>query len=193
MLVGAVLASTVAVQQAQANSITGLASFNGQINLNTTSLSTDTMATSIFNSFTGTGTGTYAGIPPESVTWNVSSGAPLSFAAGTEVINNLWSFSAAGAVYGFNLASISGYTVLPGNESATLTGFGTLTDTAPGFSSTPGNFILDITDASGGGVTASLTFAATSSATGVPDGGLTVALLGGSMIALQAIRRKLQS
>ncbi|MGD0812251.1 MAG: hypothetical protein ABSA83_01495 [Verrucomicrobiota bacterium] len=182
----------LAVQQAQATSITGEVNFNGTATLNTTSLTSATEITAFGTTTVASGTGTYSILGPtygQTVTW----ATPLLFATGAQVHTPLWSFSGAGDTFAFNLASITSYTVIGGNTTAELMGLGTLTDSAAGFTATPGNFTLTITDSSGGNSgQATFGFAASNTgAGGVPDGGLTVALLGGAMTAMVLARSKL--
>jgi hypothetical protein len=189
ILLGAMLASTVVVQQAQATSITGTVNFGGGVTLSSSSLNTATSITTFSTTEVTGGSGTYAAASPyfETVTWKT----PLSLVPGSDVINPLWSFVAGAVTYSFDLSSITSYTVTGGNTVAALAGVGTLLDSAAGYTATPGNFTLTITDSSGGtSGTAQFGFAASSTAAGVPDGGLTVALLGGALTAMALVRSK---
>jgi len=178
---GTVLASTVA----QANLITGSVNMSGTLSINTTSLQTATAITNFVNSgpnqtTVSSGTGTYLGTSGALVTWKY----PISLAVGAQVISDLWTFDAG--TYTFSLASITQDT--QNANLLFLVGSGTLT--APGFSPTVGNFTLTVTDSSGGS-SGTATFGFGSSDTAVPDGGLTVALMGGALLGLGAVRRKL--
>ena len=188
MLAVAAVASALVVQQARASKITGTLNQGGDITINSTSFASATAATAFASVNTSaTSTGTYAVVPGlTGVTWTT----PLSFLLGAQVVNNLWSFTVLGETYGFNLASITGYSVSGGDSFAQLTGFGTLTATgAINYDPTAGNFTLSMTDSSGGGgTTASFGFSASNTA--LPDGGLTVAMLGGVLVGLQILRRK---
>jgi len=198
------IASTLLLQQAKANvnSVTGQIDFNGGGTLYQNTLGTGTMATSLgtANSIDIPGssgdaqtvegaseTGSYIGVPDgTAVTWK----SPLSFALGSQRITQLWTFTWGTTVYSFDLSSITSWTA--GAYSAALLGTGTLDIT--GLTSSTGTFELSLTDASGGaGGSAQFTFAASNYGPppGVPDGGLTIALLGGALVGLQMLRRRL--
>jgi hypothetical protein len=190
MLAVAAVASGLLVQQARANGITGFVSMGGNIVLNANGLASATAATSFSSVNVSGGTGSYLAAAPygQVATWTT----PLSFVAGPQVINPLWTFTTAGGeTFTFLLASTSSYVVNGGATSATLTGSGTLTGTGTiNYSPTAGSFSLTINDVTGGSSgQASFGFGASNAA--LPDGGLTIAMLGGALVGLQMLRRKL--
>ena len=85
----------------------------------------------------------------------------------------------------FNLATLS----VVSQSSAVLVLTGTGTFIAPGFDATPGTFVL--TGQTAGG--SSFSFSASQAATGVPDGGATLALLGLGMLGLGYVRRRINT
>ncbi len=201
-LAGTVLATTVVVQTGQSQPLLGgeVTFQNGDITLNQDSLAAATSGTFDTSppSVVSSGTGAYAGSVNDTVTW--TSGA-LSFGLGNQSISPLWSFGGGGETFSFDLSSIASYTTTGGDTEATLLGYGTLegsgnVDYAP----TAGTFTLNIHDTSGGysgmadfGFDASGDPALQSNgpSDSTPDGGLTVALLGGALAGLGALRRKL--
>ena len=198
--VAALLAATVVAQSQAQNLITGQVNLSGGIILNQNTLGAATSG--IFDttsaSLVALGSGSYSGSVGDAITW--TSGG-LSFGAGNQSISPLWSFSGGGESFSFALASIASYTVIAGDTTATLIGNGTLAGTGiDNYTPTSGTFTLVITDASGGySDQATFGFNASDSAASpqgndrqsAPDGGLTVALLGGALAALGALRRKL--
>jgi hypothetical protein len=192
ILASVAVASTVVMQQAQANSITGFVAMSGGITLNSDSLASATSGTfeTVPTPDVTGGDGSYLGTVGATVTWT---GSTLTFGSGSESITPLWTFSSGGETFSFNLSTITGYSVTGGDTVADLTGTGTLTGTGgTTYTPTAGTFSLSIDDVTGG-ASGQASFGFASSDSAVPDGGLTVALLGGSLIALQAFRRKIQS
>ena len=209
ILAGAMLVMAIGVQKGQADPvITGSVDMSGSLTLGPGALgdsfNTSTEITSFADTYVTGGSGTYAAGPSgptqTPVAWNMTGNPPLSFQNGPQNIANLWSFSAiindTLTTFAFDLTSISSYTVDAGDDMAMLAGDGTLD--ATGYQSTAGSFTLLFTD-SKGGTSDQATFGFDAFDTGagvpssVPDGGLTIALLGGSLIALQVVRRKFQS
>jgi hypothetical protein len=183
-------------QQAQANLIGGSVNMSGSLALGPTA--PINYADSLYTAFgvysfgattVSSGTQAYAGTTGASVTWN-NGALPLWFApaGGIENISDLWSFTSGGSTYTFSLASITSWVVNGADTQGLLSGLGTLS--ATGYSATPGNFTLTITDSSGG-ASAQATFGFGASNTALPDGGLTASLLGGAFLGLAALRRKL--
>ena len=174
---------------AQAVPITGDIDFAGQATFNTTSLATATqvinfkssdvganntaMVTSANGSFTGLA-GTIASFP------NVYTFSPSS------AVSPLWT------VGGFTFNLTSSTIVAQTSTILAITGVGILTGPA-GFDATPGTWAFTSQQA-GGGMQQSFSFSAntnaTGGATGVPEGGSTVALLGAVLIGVVALRRK---
>lgn len=192
IMASAVLATGFA---AQANEISGSVNMAGSATLDTDSLATATMVATFAGGPTlvTSGTQNFAGTAfPAStlVTWQ----SPLTFAAGPEAVTPLWTYTVigSGTVFSFNLSSIASYVVNGTDTGALLTGYGTLNET--GWTPTPGNFTLTLTDSSAGhSAQATFGFAASDTTQAVPDGGLTVALLGGAMAGMTLIRRRIAS
>jgi len=95
-------------------------------------------------------------------------------------VNPLWSLEIGGVIYSFEALTMTA-TYDAGQNAWAIGGSGTATVT--GYATTGG--IWDLTLSQSGS-----SFGFTSNTT-VPDGGLTVALLGGALIGLQVLRRKL--
>jgi len=127
------------------------------------------------NAVVGNGSVDFAGFLGQYATYTDFTYNPLA------VVNPLWTLVLGGA--SFNLTSITSI-----DESGTgliLTGTGTII--ATGYDPTPGawSFSADQANAS-----SNFTFSS-QTATGVPDGGTTLLLLGGSLLGLSQLRRKL--
>lgn len=98
----------------------------------------------------------------------------------------LWSVTFGGTTFTFNLTSS---TIQVRNSVALyVTGTGTVTGT--GFQATPGTWSFSPSNRPDGQGRFSW---AGSTGTGVPDGGTTVALLGGALLGLAGLRRKFNS
>jgi hypothetical protein len=170
---------------AQAIPITGTIDMGGTATLNSTSLGSATAATA-FSAVTvgGLPTGTFAGTFGASVTWS-------GFSWPSNVlVSPLWTFTFGGNTYSFDLAHVSVFS--QSNFFLNLTGSGTLHVT--GFDDTPGLWSFTISNPTGlPHDNFQFTFANSQTATGVPDGGMTVALLGIAFVVLEGLRRKLHS
>jgi hypothetical protein len=182
-------------QQAQATQINGTINFTGFVTLSKNPAMMTSSLVFTGATFTTLGTGDYASIPPgtnagsfTSFTFNDSSLAITSPAAPFME----WSFVFGGKTYDFVLNSplTSGNVTLghggpnPSPWSFAVSGNGEAA--ASGFDDTPGTFTL-----SGTGTAAHLVFAGSFSALGapVPDGGITVMLLGVALTGLGLVRR----
>jgi hypothetical protein len=201
MLAGAMFGATVIALPARADSLqfSGTAIFNGQL-LGNLSQIVDFSQSGALVTTLSSGGGFFAGASGQNVTWQ---GTPLVFAkgspfapSGSEVINDLFSVSFNSQTYDFSLSSINYYSIgnpTPGSgldQNLDFSGLGVLS--GPGYAK-PATIDISITD-SGGAVRPLDTFGfsgSISAAYPVPDGGWTYALLGGTLLGLQALRRKL--
>ncbi len=178
------ISSALCVQQAQAVPITGGLSFGGGFTTDTGDLNTahtlifgtfpDIFITSVSGSYSGVPTG--AGSPPD-LTQN-----PVTFDPFTVPVIPLWSFTYLGVAYSFDL--LSGFIFDRGTDTLTLMGSGMLMIT--GYDPTQATWILTANQADG-------TFSFSSSNGAVPDGGMTVVMLGLALCGIGMIRRKLTS
>lgn len=201
MLAGAILASTVALQQAQATPlplISGSISFSGIATVNNAVLANATSFTSIQGGVADD-SGAYAVIPhsifgptvivKDALSGGTATGGTIAspglmslytFNPAQASITPLWSFDYLGVNYSFNATSVTA------SFNATLNIWnigGSGLAHIGGYQDTYGTW--------NAGVGASGTSFWFGSSAAVPDGGLTVALLGGALVALQAFRRKL--
>jgi hypothetical protein len=177
LLVGILLAGmSFALQAAQ---ISGSIGFTGEYSQNGGTLGNLATATSmtITEVRVDTATGTFVG-----------AGAPLTFASPIGVNGNppslvggnLWTVTVGGTVFSFVVTSQS--QPFTSATQINIQGTGTIDDGAGGFDPTAGVFQL------GFGVSgASFTWQSTSA--GVPDGGMSVALLGIALAGLGFMRR----
>jgi hypothetical protein len=195
LAVTALLAVTASVQAAQ---ITGTVQITGDVTFNQQSLLTATIAT-----FPGSpdgdyvsGTGAYAGLP---VGTDVEFNGFTFAAVGPQVVSPLWSFTTGGLTYTFSLSEITSVTrntPVAGTDTLSITGLGTVSITGPGstYDTTTANWSFNVTDTSGGQNT-TFVFAFNDSNTAVPgrvpDGGVSIILLGAALSGLGLIRRKL--
>jgi hypothetical protein len=170
---------------AQAIPITGSIDMSGTANnLNNTLLGSAT-SVAFFTGVTvgGSPTGAFTGTLGSSVTWS-------GFSWPSNVlVAPLWHFmSVAGTTYSFDLANVSVFS--QSNSFLNLMGSGTLH--VDGFDDTPGTWSFTISNPGGGAhANFDFTFANSQTAAGVPDGGMTVALLGIAFVGLEGFRRKL--
>jgi len=164
---------------AQAIPITGMLNIAGTANFNTSSLATAGSATFTDVIVLGGNTGTFAGF---------AVGTPVVMASYTfdpsTITNGLWSVNG----FTFNLTS----SVVQTPRSATflsVSGTGIITGPA-GFDATPGVWAFTSQNA-GGHPHDTFSFSAnTSAGAGVPDSGVTLALLGVGLMGLAAFRAK---
>jgi hypothetical protein len=169
------------------NPITGAIDMSGTANnLNSTLLGSAT-SVAFFTGVTvgGTPTGTFAGTSGASVTWS-------GFSWPSNVlVAPLWTFTSGANTYSFDLANVSVFS--QSNSFLNLMGSGTFHVT--GFDDTPGLWSFTISNPGGGAhANFDFTFANSQTATGgVPDGGMTVALLGLALVGVEVLRRKLKA
>jgi len=198
LVVAAVLTAGVA-QQAKANFISGSIGFSGIDTVNNASLASATAFTSI-NAYVSTASGTYGSLLSSTVGTFTPGSSPVypltstgSATGGSVVtpglisdytfsppqgsVTPLWAFEIGGVSYSFDATSMTA-SFQNGGWSIAGGGYANVT----GYSQTTGNWTATIT-ASG----TSFVFGSTAT---VPDGGMTLMLLGGAMTALGAIRSK---
>jgi VPDSG-CTERM motif len=169
-------ASVGLLSSAQATPITGMLNIGGTATFDTTSLATAHSATFSDAIVLGGNSGDFA---------SFAVGTPVVMASYTfdpsTITNGLWS------VNGFTFNLTASLVQLP--RSATflsITGTGTITG-PPGFDPTPG--IWAFTSQNAGGRPHS-TFSFSANTEAVPDGGMTMALLGTGLMGLAAFRAK---
>lgn len=188
VLVGLVIA--VAVTTAvQANPISGTISFSGAASasesggvttfapnspwldvLGTGDYSLTTLSDATFNPISYTGTGTAATL--------------------TGAVDPLWTLTVLGATYSFNLTSLDSADVTDGSVAMNGTGVANIT----GFDATDASWSLE---GAGANETFTIDFTTTSTTSGdaggsVPDGGMTVAMLGLALGICGLFARKFQ-
>jgi len=174
----ATAASFGLLSSAQATPITGMLNIGGTATFDTTSLATAHSATFSDALVLGGNSGDFAGF---------AVGTPVVMASYTfdpsTITNGLWS------VNGFTFNLTASLVQLP--RSATflsITGTGTITGPA-GFDATPGMWAFTSQNA-GGRPHDTFSFSANTEAGAVPDGGMTLALLGAGLMGLAAFRAK---
>jgi hypothetical protein len=163
---------------AQATPITGLLNIGGTANFNTSSLQTASSATFSDVIVLGGNTGDFAGF---------AIGTPVVMASYTfnpsTMTNGLWS------VNGFTFNLTSSVVKTPRNRfDLTVTGTGIITGPA-GFDATPGTWAFTSQNSSGRPHD-TFSFSANTEAGTVPDGGMTLALLGAGLMGIAAFRAK---
>ena len=163
---------------AQATPITGILNIAGTANFNTPSLANASAATFADVIVLGGNTGTFAGF---------AVGTPVVMASYTfdpsTITNGLWS------VNGFTFNLTASLVQLPRTATfLSITGTGTITGPA-GFDATPGTWAFTSQNA-GGRPHDTFSFSANTEAGAVPDGGMTLALLGAGLMGLAAFRAK---
>jgi len=175
-LVAIVAAAGFAIS-AQATPITGMLNIGGTAKFNTHSLLTAKSATFTDELVLGGNTGTFAGF---------AVGTPVVMASYTfdpsTITNGLWSVNG----FTFNLL-----TSTVTNRSATnlsVSGTGIITG-PPGFDPTPGTWAFTSQNSSGRPHD-TFSFSANTEGGAVPDGGMTLALLGAGLMGLAAFRAK---
>jgi hypothetical protein len=181
ILAGAIIATGFAVQQTQANAIVGDITFDGGVHLNTGSVNTATKVTSWVTPVILSADGDFTPfVTVGTVGDAVSIVQPWIFASGA--IPDFWSVdgftfnltSSAVVFQGYGGLYVDGTGVISGNDYSATPGTWTFTASNPGAGSPP---VFSFQAANGF----------------VPDGGLTVALLGGALAAMTLIRRRVAS
>jgi hypothetical protein len=190
ILAGAV--ALTAFSTAQATLISGSVTFAGSVQLGNAlnnPVGTVAAATQVL-----TWSGPAAGGLPyvASSSGNLSAGflTPVTFATPWKfgVQANLWSYTASdGDVFTFSLSSITSDSIQGSPNTLSITGTGSIIATGPvALSATPGTWTFTTSDPSSGG-----TFTFQGATGSIPDGGMTVMLLGAALSAMGLLRRKL--
>jgi len=165
------------LSSAQATPITGMLNIGGTATFDTTSLATAHSATFSDAIVLGGNTGDFAGF---------TVGTPVVMASYTfdpsTITNGLWS------VNGFTFNLLSSTVEQRTATFLSVSGTGIITG-PPGFDPTPGVWAFSTQNA-GGGPHDTFSFSANTEAGAVPDGGMTVALLGAGLMGLAAFRAK---
>jgi VPDSG-CTERM motif len=183
LIAGAVAAFVAFGITVQAVPITGEIGFSG------------TNLTFTANSVTFIGSASVdTGAAGPSGSWAPTAGAsPVTFTSITSFtplapspVSPLWSFVSGGLTYQFNLTSLTVVADIPGTILA-LTGLGTATISGGVFDPTPATWSLTAT--AGGPIN----FEFDSGNTAVPDGGMTVTLLGAALSGLALFRKKVMA
>ena len=186
VLATGVLSCAVFSQQAQATAIQGNINFAGSVQFNTNSLATATQVTTWFDVFGNAGftsvapggTGDFAGIAPGT---QATMAQPWIFNPSTPT-PGLWS------VGGFTFDLLTSTIVTQNAQFLSISGTGIVSGN--GFD--PTSMDWSFTTQSAGGKTRT-TFSFSANGVAVPDGGMTVALLGIAFVGLEGLRRKLHS
>jgi hypothetical protein len=162
---------------AQATPITGMLNIAGTANFNTSSLTTASSATFSDVLVLGGNSGTFAG-----------------FAVGTHVVMASYTFDPSTittglwSVNGFTFNLLSSTVVSRSAIFLSVSGTGIITGPA-GFDPTPGTWAFTSQN-SGGRPHDTFSFSANTEGGVVPDGGMTLALLGAGLMGLAAFRAK---
>jgi hypothetical protein len=162
---------------AQATPITGMLNIAGTANFNTSSLTTASSATFSDVIVVGGNSGTFAGF---------AIATPVVMASYTfdpsTITNGLWS------VNGFTFNLLSSTVVSRSATFLSVSGTGIITG-PPGFDPTPGTWAFTSQNSSGRPHD-TFSFSANTEGGVVPDGGMTLALLGAGLMGLAAFRAK---
>lgn len=181
---------------AHANSINGTIQMAGAVTLNADLLTASSATFANPAGLVMAATGDYSGVP------TLFAGPQVSFftfniVAGAQSVSPLWQFAYGGNTYEFDLSNITsvGSSLGANTRSANdllIKGSGIVSIGGGSFTPTPASWSFAITD-TGHGTTFTFGFAQsdTSIPNSIPDGGLTVMLLGGALSGLALIRRKL--
>jgi len=173
----AAVASVGLLPSAQATPITGMLNIAGTANFNTNSLTTAGSATFSDVLVLGGNTGDFA---------SFAVGTPVVMASYTfdpsTITNGLWS------VNGFTFNLLTSTVVSRSSEFLSVSGTGIITGPA-GFDATPGVWAFSTQNA-GGHPHDTFSFSANTVGGAVPDGGMTLALLGAGLMGLAAFRAK---
>jgi len=165
---------------AHAVPITGGISLGGGYTSDTGNLNTAHGFTAFNNVIAVSVAGSYAPVPlGQAVTMNPFTFNP--FPGGG--VTPLWTFTIAATTYSFDLLNLQP-PQQPGDNTLTLKGTGTMKIT--GFDNTPGVWIFTGNQAGG-----TFSFSTSNGAQGVPDSGVTIAMLGFALVGVAMIRRKL--
>ena len=177
LAITATVASVGLISSAQATPITGMLNIGGTATFDTHSLATAHSATFSDELVLGGNSGSFAGF---------AVGTPVVMASYTfdpsTITNGLWS------VNGFTFNLTSSTVVNRSTTFLSVSGTGIITGPA-GFDATPGVWAFTSQNA-GGHPHTTFSFSANTAAQGVPDSGMTMALLGAGLMGLAAFRAK---
>jgi len=177
LAIAATAASVGLLSSAQATPITGMLNIGGTATFDTTSLATAHSATFSDAIVLGGNTGDFAGF---------AIGTPVVMASYTfdpsTITNGLWS------VNGFTFNLLSSTVVTRSATFLSVSGTGIITGPA-GFDATPGVWAFTSQNASGR-PHSTFSFSANTEGAAVPDGGMTLGLLGAGLMGLAAFRAK---
>ena len=171
----AVVASVGLLSSAQATSITGMLNIGGSATFDTNSLLTASSATFVNAHVEDLNSGTFAGFAVNTPVVMAS----YTFDPST-MTNGLWS------VNGFTFNLISSNVDFRSATFLAVSGKGIITGPA-GFDATPGEWAFTSQSAAGH---TGMTFSFSANTVAVPDGGMTLALLGVGLMGLGAFRAK---
>src|SRR5437764_15469294 len=173
----AAVAGVGLLSSAQATPITGMLNIGGTATFNTNSLATATSATFADVLVLGGNSGDFAGF---------AVGTPVVMASYTfdpsTITNGLWS------VNGFTFNLLTSTVTDRTATNLSVSGTGIITG-PPGFDPTPGMWPFTSQNA-GGRPHDTFSFSANTEGGAVPDGGMTLALLGAGLMGLAAFRAK---
>jgi len=189
----AVIAVGMSVATHAAQITGGISLAGGPITTDTGDLATATKITGFGIVTTTTASGSYGvGSPYGAVTPGTSVGTTTGFTFNPALpgpVNDVWSFVFGGHTYSFDLSSIQSVeqgTDMNGLEFLTVHGTGVLGISGGLFADTTGFYIL-----TANGAASTFSFSSSNNAL-VPDGGMTVAMLGIALTGLGFIRRKVK-
>jgi hypothetical protein len=195
ILAGAV--ALTAFSTAQATPITGQVTFNGLVELGnaggTQVFLVEQAAQVLAWSSSVPQAGNLPYVSSSSGSLGASALTPVTFATpwGFGVQANLWSYTASdGDIFSFSLNAITVNTLngSPGSETLSIIGTGLITEVSGPvtFSATAGTWTFTTSDPSAGG-----TFSIQAATGAIPDGGMTVMLLGAALSGMGLLRKKL--
>jgi len=174
----AALAVAGFASQAHATAITGMLNLAGTATFNTNHLGSATSVTSFTNVTAGDGnSGAFAGI---------SAGTPITMSA-PYIFNPSTPTPALWSVNGFTFDLQTSHVDFQSNSALDISGTGTIF--GPGFTPTAGEWEFT-SQAAGGHPGSTFTFSANVAGAHVPDGGMTVTLLGAALVGLAGLRAK---
>jgi VPDSG-CTERM motif len=181
--ISGIVAAMLAVVSVQAVPINGSIYMGGEATLN----KSDTAVTGWPFVYVVAGSGAFSSIPSFTVV-NMSSSQWVFSPQPGQPLNNLWTVGS----FSFNF---EGDTVSKNGNFMTVDGFGTISSTNPNYSTTDFNWNLTAENLGG---TVDFIFTASTGAGGggggtVPDGGLTLVLLGIALAGIEVFRRRLSN
>ena len=190
----AVVAAQVGIPSTSAVAITGQLVMDGTANLNNALLGSASAVSSFGSDVVATDAsdGVFTDAAWTSVTIN-----GFNFDSSFSTVDPLWTVTSGGEDFSFKL---TGLTVIEHSTTyLDILGTGVISSTALDgsgnlkYENTAGTFSFTISDSDGvadSGATFKFGFSATSSASSVPDGGASIALLGVGIVGLAALRRR---